>query len=205
MDHFLPIYPLPIWKIKILKKRKNTWRYYHFTPVRHKSRSHVWFLRCGVHQTELFVILGHFFPFPPTPNNSIKQKIEKVKESIGDIIVLHTCTLKNNHMIYGSWDMEHNRNFFFFGHFRTVYPTNNVKNQNFEKMKITPRDVNILLNCTKHHDHMLYCSWDMACDGCNFHFSFWSIFCLFTPLRQRQFNFLLYSQLGELYWVSWLS
>ena len=163
----MPIYPLPIWKIKILKKRKNTWRYYHFTPVRHKSRSHIWFLRCGVHQTELFVILGHFFPFsppppppplPPTPNNSIKQKIEKVKESIGDIIVLHTCTLKNNlknNMVPEIWSTTET---FFFGHFRTVYPTNNVKNQNFEKMKITPRDVNILLNCTKHHDHMLYCS-----------------------------------------------
>ena len=28
---------------------------------------------------------------------------------------------------------------------------------------------------------MLYCSWDMACDGCNY-FSFWAIFCPFTPV-----------------------
>ena len=29
---------------------------------------------------------------------------------------------------------------------------------------------------------MLYCSWDMACDGCNCDFSFWAIFCSFIPL-----------------------
>ena len=29
---------------------------------------------------------------------------------------------------------------------------------------------------------MLYCSWDMACDRCNY-FSFWAIFYPFTPLR----------------------
>ena len=35
--------------------------------------------------------------------------------------------------------------------------------------------------CTKAHDHTLYCSWDMVCDGCNCFFSLWAIFCLFTP------------------------
>ena len=33
----------------------------------------------------------------------------------------------------------------------------------------------------KNDDHMLYCSWDMARDGCNFYFSFWAIFCLLPP------------------------
>ena len=37
-------------------------------------------------------------------------------------------------------------------------PTNNPKNQNFEKMKKTSGDIVILLKCTKNHDHMLYCS-----------------------------------------------
>ena len=31
-------------------------------------------------------------------------------------------------------------------------------------------------------DNMLYCSWDMARDRCNSYFSFWTIFCSFTPL-----------------------
>ena len=33
LDCFLPFYPLWTQKIKILKKWKNTWRYYHFTNV----------------------------------------------------------------------------------------------------------------------------------------------------------------------------
>ena len=40
----------------------------------------------------------------------------------------------------------------------------------------------ILYKCTKNHDHMLYCSWDMAHDECNFHFSFWAVFLPFYPL-----------------------
>ena len=40
--------------------------------------------------------------------------------------------------------------------------------------------------CTKNHDHMLYCSLDMAHDGYNFYFSFWGIFCPFTPLTAQK-------------------
>ena len=32
------------------------------------------------------------------------------------------------------------------------------------------------------HNRKVYCSWDMARDGCNCYFSFWVIFCIFTPL-----------------------
>ena len=45
--------------------------------------------------------------------------------------------------------------------------------------KKTPGDIIILHKSTKNHDHRLYCSWDMACDECNY-FSFWVTFCLFT-------------------------
>ena len=34
---------------------------------------------------------------------------------------------------------------------------------------------------------MLYCSWDMARDRCDY-FSFWAIFCTFTPLTVRKIN-----------------
>ena len=59
------------------------------------------------------------------------------------------------------------------------YPLKNPKNQNFEKMKKIPGDTIILQKCTKNHDHMVYCSWDMAHDGSNY-FSFWAIFCPLT-------------------------
>ena len=65
------------------------------------------------------------------------------------------------------------------------YPSNSPKNKNFKKkkkkMKKMPGDIIILHNCMKNHDHMLYCSWDMAQDRCNWCFSFWAIFCPFIP------------------------
>ena len=60
-------------KIKIWKKCKNTWRYYPFTHVYHKSRSYdVWFLRHKVQRTEFFVILGYFYPFTSLTSQKIK-------------------------------------------------------------------------------------------------------------------------------------
>ena len=66
--------------------------------------------------------------------------------------------------------------------FLPIYPPKNPENKNFEKMKNTPGCIIILHKCTKIHDHMLYCSWDMACDGCNCYFSIWTTFCSFTTL-----------------------
>ena len=110
---FCPLTFLTTWKIKILKKWKNTWRYYHFTHVYHKWQSYdVWFLRYGAWQTEFFVILDHFLPFYP-PNNLKNQNFEKMKKLPGDIIILHMCTTNENHMMYVSWDMEHDRHNFF--------------------------------------------------------------------------------------------
>ena len=42
--------------------------------------------------------------------------------------------------------------------FALLPPPNNPKNQNFEKMEKTPRDIIILHKCTKNHDHILHCS-----------------------------------------------
>ena len=38
----------------------------------------------------------------------------------------------------------------------------------------------------KSWSYPIYCSWDMVCDGCNCYFSFWAIFCPFTPLPLKQ-------------------
>ena len=69
-----------------------------------------------------------------------------------------------------------------FGLLFVLLPPNNPENQNFEKMKKTfgnitilnmstinenPGNIIILHKCTKTHDHMLYCSWDMMHDRCN--------------------------------------
>ena len=56
------------------------------------------------------------------------------------------------------------------------YPTNNQKNQNFEKIKKIPLNIIILHMCTKDYDQMTYGSWDMVRDRCNCYFSFCAIF-----------------------------
>ena len=107
LGNFLPFQPPDNPENQNFKIEKNTWRYYHFTHLHHKWQSYdVWFLRYGVQQTEFFVILDHFLPFYP-PNNPKNQNFEKLKKTPGDIIILHMCTINDNHMMYGSWDMEH--------------------------------------------------------------------------------------------------
>ena len=59
-----------------------------------------------------------------------------------------------------------------------------------KKLKKTPGDIIILHKYTKNHDHMLYCSWDLLSDRCNYYFSFWAIFCPFTPLTAQKIKIL---------------
>ena len=133
----------------------------------------------------------------------------------GDLTIFNMCTIYEDHMMYGSWDIMCDRVFYHFvlffallppnnpqnqnfdkmkknpwryhhftntyhklqsfdvwflryevqqtelfvnfGHFLPFYPTNNPKNQNFEKMKKQPGDIIILHKCCKNHDDMLYC------------------------------------------------
>ena len=75
------------------------------------------------------------------------------------------------------------------GYFLPFYPPNCLKNQNFEKIKKKPADIIILHKCTKNYDQMMYDSWDMVRDRCNY-FSFWVIFCPFTPLTAQKINIL---------------
>ena len=83
-----------------------------------------------------FVILDYFYPFTTLTTQKI-QILKKMKNLPGDIIILHKCTINDNHIRYGSWDMERDRQNFFviLDHFLHFYPPNNLKNQNFEKLK----------------------------------------------------------------------
>ena len=88
-------------------------------------------------------------------------------------------------MIYGSWDIECDvQNFLsFWNIFCPFTPPNNSKNQNFEKMKITPGDIIILHMCTINDNHMMFGSLYLDVrDGQKF-LSFWTIFCPFTPVK----------------------
>ena len=67
----------------------------------------------------------------------------------------------------------------FFLHFFNPLTTQKIKILKIKKK--TPRDIIILHMCTKNHDLMLYCSWGMVRDGCNYFFSFWTFFLPFYP------------------------
>ena len=133
--------------------------------------------------TDVIVIflLDYFLPF--TPLTARKMKISKKWKNPWRCH--HFKQVYQKLWSYGIhyWDTVHDRYncyFLFWAIFFPFTPLTWPKNKDFEKMKKTSGDI-ILQNCIKNHDHMLYCSWDMACDGCNCYFSFWAILCPFTP------------------------
>ena len=80
----------PTWIIKILKKWKKL-----------------------LELLSVFDILPFFALLHP-PNNPENQNFEKTKETaLGDIIIFHKCTIHDNYMIYGSWDMKCTKQNFF--------------------------------------------------------------------------------------------
>ena len=103
--------------------KKNCWRYHHFTQVHQKPQScKAQFLVYRVRQAKLFVILATFCPFY-TLSTQKNQNFKKMKIASGDVIILHICTKNHNHMMYASWDMEWDTQFFvILGHFCPFTP-----------------------------------------------------------------------------------
>ena len=68
-------------------------------------------VRCN--RQKLLSFWAIFFPFSTL--TTWKIKIVKLKKTPGDIVILHInyhklqCTINYNLLMYGSWDMEHNR------------------------------------------------------------------------------------------------
>ena len=63
-----------------------------------------WDMECNGHNFLSFWAI--FCPFTPLWTRKIKT-FEKITKTPGDIITLHKCTINDNHMMYGLWDMEH--------------------------------------------------------------------------------------------------
>ena len=89
----------------------------------------------------------------------------------------------DNLMMYDSWDMNPNRQNFlsFWAIFFPFTPLTTQKIKMLKNRKKGPGDIIISHKCTKNHDNMLHCSWDVEHDRFNY-FSFWAIFCPFTYL-----------------------
>ena len=107
--------PLMIPKIKTLKKKKNEKKcleilsfYIYMCTI---NEDHMiygsWNVRCN--RQKFLSFRAILYPFSPLTNWEIK--ILTLKKTPQDI-VLHICTINNNHMMYDSWDMEHSIQFF---------------------------------------------------------------------------------------------
>ena len=101
---------------KIFKNGNISWKYDHFTLVHQKLQSYdVWFLRYEVRQTAIFAIFGYFLPFYyPRPLMIRKIKIlkkKKKRKKCREILSFYAymCTLNEDHMIYGSWNIRCDR------------------------------------------------------------------------------------------------
>ena len=87
--------------------------------------------------------MGHFLPFYPillVPQIIIWNKCKKP----GDVILLHTCIINEDHMMYNAWVIRHNKQSFFT--FWTSFSPLilDLKNQSFEKMKKVSEDIIII-------------------------------------------------------------
>ena len=99
---FAPSTSLTTWKVQNFEKMKKTSGDVIILHKCTRNENHdVWFLRYGERQKELFLIFGPFFAFL-LPLTTWKIKILKNEKKLGDIIVLHRCTINENHMMYGS-------------------------------------------------------------------------------------------------------
>ena len=147
----------------------------------------VWFLRYEVLQTEFFCHFGPFFALLPLQQPK-KSKFWKNEKHLWRYY--HFTKVYHKWQSYDVWFLGYEawRTEFFviLDRFLPFYPSNNLKNQNFETLKKRPRDIIILHKCTKNHDHVLYISLDMARNGFNCYFSVWAIFYPFTSITARK-------------------
>ena len=130
-------------------------------------------------QTDFFVMLNQFCSFSLLTTKKIKIK-KKMEKTPGDIIILHKCTINYHHMMYGSWDMKCDRQNFL--SFWTIFCPFTL---------LTTWKIKILKNWKKRLEISFYTSVLKTMrytipEICNFYFSFWAIFCPFTPLTARK-------------------
>ena len=87
-------------------------------------------------------------------------KYQKLKKTPRDVIILSKCTINHDHSLYCSRYMAQDGCRSIFSPFIPQLPKKWKCQKNEDKK--APWDIIIWHKCTKNHDSMLYCSWDMA-------------------------------------------
>ena len=147
----------------------------------HKWQScDVWFLKYGARQTELFIILDYFLPFYPSNK---EQKTNKQTNTLGDIIFLHMCTINENHMICGFWNMGHNWQKFL-SFWTIVCPFTPLTSWTIKIMRKLKKNKHTWRYYHFTHVYHNWKSWFMVPGiwSTRQNFCHWAIFCPFIPL-----------------------
>ena len=141
------------------------------------------------HDRQEFFHFGQFALLPC--NNPKNQNFEKKKKTPRDIIILHMCTINDSHMMYGSWDMECNRQNFL--SFWTIFcPFTPLTAQKIKILKKWKKHLEISSFYTSVPKIMIICYIvpEIWCVTDVIIFHFWAIFCPFTPLTTRKIKIL---------------
>ena len=81
---------------------------------------------------KLLTFCANFLPFQPF--DKLENQNFNIERNIWKYIILHIYTINENHMMYGSWDMECDRHFFvILDHFFPFYPPMDLENPYFQK------------------------------------------------------------------------
>ena len=164
--HFGPVfalYPLPLTtqRNKILKKNeKRIWRCHHFkleNTIKWCMLTQIWSVTDIIfcHFMPIFALLPHYRPW--------KLKFEKNIENIWRYYPFtHVHNKSRSYDVrFLRYKVQRTKFFVILGHFLPFDPPDNPKNQDFEKIRKTARDIIILHLCTTNDNHMMYGSWDM--------------------------------------------
>ena len=99
----------------------------------------IWYMLTQIWHACTNIIFCHFRPYFSLLPHYWPQTLDfgKNAKKHGDIILLHMCTINQDHMIHGSWDMKFNRHNFFVisGKFLPFYPPNTLKNEKIKNEK----------------------------------------------------------------------
>ena len=90
------------------------------------------------------------------------------------------CIINENHMMYGSWDMEHVTDIIFCHFFIRI----------LKKWKKRPGDIIILHMCTLNGNHIRYGSWDIERDGQSSFFILHHFWLFYLPNNLKKIKIL---------------
>ena len=140
-----------------------------------------------LHRHNFLLFQAIFCSFAPLLTPKIKMW-KKLKKTPGDVILLHMCTINQDHMHpwhdvwFLRYEVQPTELFCHLGQrFALLPPSQQSIKWKYQNWKKAPRDITILHKCTKSHDHLLSCSRDMARDGWNCYFHFGLYFFLLSP------------------------